>query len=176
VTNSKNKGTMAETTVVRYLRSTYWPHAERRALAGGQDKGDITGTPGLAWEVKAAKTICVPAWLRETEVERENAKADHATLVIKPVGVGGTRVGEWYALMDRERFGDIFATIPFAEWAEDVWYFETTIRKMKLNHAMLTLKLRSEEFVLAYYPNFVLMSLAQMAKLLSMAGYGSDGR
>jgi hypothetical protein len=48
MTRSKDKGTAAESLVVKYLQSTYWPHAERRALSGGLDKGDITGTPGLA--------------------------------------------------------------------------------------------------------------------------------
>jgi hypothetical protein len=179
VTRSKEKGTAAETLVVRYLRKTYWPHAERRALSGGEDKGDITGTPGLAWEVKAAKTICVPAWLRETEAERENAKADYAVLVIKPVGVGATRVGEWYALMDRERFMNLTGLTSVSGnaplgWIEDRWSFETSIRKTKLPHAALTLGLRSEEFAWAQYPNFTFMSLAQMTRLLLLAGYGSN--
>ncbi|NAE18288.1 hypothetical protein, partial [Enterococcus hirae] len=48
-------GTAAETATVRYLRTAGFPHAERRALRGTHDCGDITGTPGLAWEVKGGQ-------------------------------------------------------------------------------------------------------------------------
>lgn len=40
-------GTAAETAVVRYLAAHGFPAAERRALHGATDLGDITGTPGL---------------------------------------------------------------------------------------------------------------------------------
>jgi hypothetical protein len=174
VTRPKDKGTAAETLVARYLRKTYWPHAERRALSGGQDKGDITGTPGLVWEVKAAKTLCVPAWLRETEAERQNADADYATLVIKPVGVGATRVGEWYALMDRDRFREILVDLPFSDWAPHTHTLETTVRKMSLAHALLAVSLNPKPQHWVYYPKFVATHLIQMVGLLNMAGYGSD--
>src|SRR5690606_4660297 len=49
----RDTGTRAETAVVRYRRDHGWPHAERRALRGNQDAGDITGTPGVCWSVKA---------------------------------------------------------------------------------------------------------------------------
>lgn len=163
--------------VVRYLHSTYWPYAERRALSGGQDKGDITGTPGLAWEVKSAKTLCVPAWLRETEVERVNAKADYATLVIKPTGVGGTRVGEFYALMDGPRFNKLaFAALGSDEG--QAYRFATTIRKKKLPDALIVMRSYRTFYGSAYgwveYPGFILMELDQMCRLLLLAGYGSD--
>ena len=38
-------GTAAETAVVRYLAAHGFPAAERRALHGATDLGDITGTP-----------------------------------------------------------------------------------------------------------------------------------
>ena len=49
-------GTAAESAVVKVLREHGFPHAERRALHGSIDLGDITGTPGLAWEVKGGTT------------------------------------------------------------------------------------------------------------------------
>src|SRR5690606_27104000 len=55
MSRSKDIGTRAETAVVRYLRANGFEHAERRALRGRQDAGDITGTPGICWEVKARK-------------------------------------------------------------------------------------------------------------------------
>jgi len=74
---------------VKFLQTAGFPHAERRALCGNLDRGDITGTPGLVWECKAGAAATsasdnqVIAWLKETEVERVNAKADLGTLVVQ---------------------------------------------------------------------------------------------
>lgn len=81
-TKSKAKGTRAETEAVRYLQQ-YWPRAERRALSGGKDKGDIINIPRTAGEVKAAKDIRLREWQRETLEEMANAEADHCFLVVK---------------------------------------------------------------------------------------------
>lgn len=99
VNRPKMKGTSAETAVVSFLRKNGWPHAERLALQGKLDKGDVTGSPGLVWEVKNYAVPHWPAWLREAEIERANAKADFGIVVAKPPGVGVTRVGEWWAGM-----------------------------------------------------------------------------
>ncbi len=96
---ARAKGTAAETAVANYLRFQGWPYAERRALSGPKDKGDITGTPGLVWEVKAGNRLDIPGWLRETEIERVNAKADHGILVVKPQGVGLGNVDRWWSIL-----------------------------------------------------------------------------
>jgi hypothetical protein len=100
---SKDIGTRAETAVVRYLRAHGFPHAERRALTGTQDQGDITGTPGVCWEVKAWKRPAgdgqITAWLAETETERINARADVGVLVVRRAGVGDPNAGRWWAIM-----------------------------------------------------------------------------
>lgn len=107
---SKNVGTAAETAVVRYLNKNGFPTAERRALAGQYDLGDITGIPGLVIEVKAgaaAKTASdgqVEKWLGETETERVNAKADIGVLVMARAGYGSTRVGQWWAILPGATF------------------------------------------------------------------------
>lgn len=179
MTRPKDKGTAAETMVVEYLRRTHWPHAERRALSGGKDKGDVTGTPGLAWEVKAAKTQSVPAWLRETEAERVNAGADYATLVIKPQGVGKERVASFHAVMDKHQFIMLFASAILAgpiDWVGDTYAWETTIRKVGLAEAKALTHLRkppTANWWWVYYPTFVLTDLSQMAAMLNRAGYGT---
>lgn len=100
VNRPKNKGTFAESTVATYLKENGWPHAERRALAGVLDKGDITGTPGLAWEVKyAGSGIRMGEWVAEMLQETKNAQAEHGILVIKPPARGAKRVHEWLAVM-----------------------------------------------------------------------------
>ena len=99
MSRAKAKGTAAESALVRFLSGQGFPNAERRALTGQFDQGDVTGTPCLAWEVKNHKTYHFPAWLKETETERINAKADFGILVVKPNGVGLTNAGQWWAVM-----------------------------------------------------------------------------
>ena len=95
----RQKGTLGETGLVNFLIPNGFPHAERRALHGVEDKGDITGTVGLAWEVKNHKTYHFPAWMKETQQEAANAKADYGILVVKPNRVGVDKAGEWWAVM-----------------------------------------------------------------------------
>lgn len=96
-------GTAAETAVVRALRALGFPHAERRALTGAFDQGDITGTPGVCWEVKSRNRPIsdtqIDAWLAETETERINARAAVGVLVIRRPGVGPANAGSWWAYM-----------------------------------------------------------------------------
>lgn len=66
---SKEKGTKAETAVVEYLRGQGFPHAERRALHGTGDQGDITGIPGVMLEVKNRASVDLAGWM--TEVARQ---------------------------------------------------------------------------------------------------------
>lgn len=107
----KDIGTAAETAVVRALRRNGFPHAERRALHGNQDLGDITGTPGLVWEVKggeAAKAASdgqVQLWLDETETERNNAGACYGILVLQRRGIGPANADRWWAIR-RVKIGD----------------------------------------------------------------------
>lgn len=96
----RDKGTSAESMVAAYLRENGWPWAERRALNGAVDKGDITGCPALVWEVKYTSTIVKMAeWIRETIQEQLNAKADHGILVIKYRGVGERNMDKWLTAM-----------------------------------------------------------------------------
>ncbi len=101
----KQIGTAAETAVVRYLQLHGFAHAERRALRGTVDAGDIAGTPGVCWEVKggeAAKSASdkqVESWLSDTDIETIHADADLGILVMQRAGYGPTRCGSWWAVM-----------------------------------------------------------------------------
>lgn len=100
VNKPKIKGTGAETLLVGYLRANGWPYAERRALSGSLDKGDIAGTGPLVWESKATGgSPQIPAWLAETETERRNAGAEYGILVVKTRGLGVVYMGRWLAVM-----------------------------------------------------------------------------
>lgn len=98
MSKAKQKGTAAETAVVNYLKATkQFPYAERRALHGTLDKGDITGCGPVVFEVKDHAKITMPAWLRELEEEVKNAEAEVGVVVAKKRGT--MKVEEWYAIM-----------------------------------------------------------------------------
>ena len=89
---SKQKGTRAETKVVRYLEDCGFV-ARRQALAGSDDRGDIEvyapdSTEKIIIEVKAGKQTAAPSrsqieeWCRQAVVEKENAGARSCALVI----------------------------------------------------------------------------------------------
>lgn len=105
VNKPKAIGTSAESAVVRVLRAHGFPHAERRALAGVHDLGDITGCPGICWEVKggeAAKNASdaqIAAWMVETDVEVANASAHVGVLVVQRRGVGPANAHRWWAVV-----------------------------------------------------------------------------
>jgi hypothetical protein len=96
VSKSRAKGTAAESRFVDYLRAFY-PWCERRALGGARDRGDVAGIPGVCIEVKAAKTMCLPAWLRELDAEMVNDRSDIGFLAIKPIGK--TQGGDYFIVM-----------------------------------------------------------------------------
>lgn len=102
MTRSRAVGTAAETAVVSLLRSTYWPHAERRALKGACDQGDVSGVIGVCVEVKACVNgpLRVTEWMRQLREETVNAGAATGVLVVKDAGYGSTRVGKWQAWME----------------------------------------------------------------------------
>jgi hypothetical protein len=94
VTNrSKDKGTAWESRVVEHLRLWGWPHAERRALNGNLDKGDVSGLPGVCIEAKAQTRLEIPAWLRELDAEVLNSAASVGFLWIKQRGKTGAHDG-----------------------------------------------------------------------------------
>jgi Holliday junction resolvase len=101
MSKAKAKGTTAEREVVRYLQQ-WWPAAERRALSGNKDKGDVAGIPGVVIEVKAAKTQLIGPWQRETLTEMTNAAAKRCALVVKRPYKG---VAQWDAYVPSEQLG-----------------------------------------------------------------------
>lgn len=110
---SKRKGTAAESAVAAYFIRRGWPFAERRALTGSQDKGDLAGIYGVAGaavlEVKNCKTPAIPAWLREAAVEQQNAGASVSAVISKPRGVGYDRVADWHAHLTVRQLCDLLA-------------------------------------------------------------------
>lgn len=88
---SKKKGTAAETRVVKFLRS-FDIQAERRALSGSEDQGDIkviARDVELVFEVKSGKQTMNPTrnqmdeWIRQTIIEGINAGCDSMLVVAR---------------------------------------------------------------------------------------------
>jgi len=105
VNPSKRKGTAAESLVVSTLIDRGWPHAERRALAGSADRGDVAGVPGVVIEVKAEKEFHISGWLREAAAEKANDGAEVAAVWFKLPRKTDPR--EWAVVMTGQEFMDL---------------------------------------------------------------------
>lgn len=99
---SKRKGTAAESAVVAYLRSQGFIQAERRALNGSADRGDVAGIPGVVVEVKNCARQEFAAWVREAELERDNDRASLGVVWSKRRGKSDP--ADWFVTMSGRQF------------------------------------------------------------------------
>lgn len=102
MSKNKAKGTAWETAIVRFLQEHGWHHAERRALHGQLDKGDVTGLPGICIEAKSAARHELAAWLDEAKAEKRNAGA--ATCAVWFKRRGKTSPGAGFVLLDGDEY------------------------------------------------------------------------
>jgi hypothetical protein len=105
VNKPKIKGTRAESAVVTYLKENGFPSAERRALSGTQDKGDVAGVIGTVIEVKDCARDGLPGWMDETTVEGVNAGADVAVCWHKRRGRSSP--ADWFVTMTGAQFLEV---------------------------------------------------------------------
>jgi hypothetical protein len=139
-------GTKTAESVVKVLQRNGFPYAERRSLKGAKDQGDITGTPGVCWEVKGgnaarnASDLLVTAWLAETERERVNAGADVGVLVVARKGIGDANADHWWAILRLIAVVDL--TIGNDDFVQpDTWsYMDAAPVRMHLADALLLLR------------------------------------
>jgi hypothetical protein len=102
VNRSKSIGTYAETAVARAARARGFPAADRRALHGSADIGDVLLCPGVVVEVKGgeaarrASDLDVQRWLDQTARERDNGAAAVGFLVVQRRGVGAANASRWF--------------------------------------------------------------------------------
>jgi hypothetical protein len=103
---AKTKGTATESALVAWMQAHGAPHVERRRLNGSNDRGDITGLPGVVIEVKSGARIDLPGWLNELRVEMDNDRADMGAVIIRPKGkpnpadwIVAMPLPLWWALM-----------------------------------------------------------------------------
>lgn len=172
-------GTMAESAVVAYLRGNGFLQAERRALHGSLDKGDVTGTPGLCWEVKYANGgIRMAAWVAQTEVERLNSGADFGILVIKPRGLGARSTAKWYAVMAAGSHDGLLEKAPGVCLTLGPYRYTAASMPLELNRVRI---MSSPVAAITVTPpgsfdlpasHYRVMYLEDMVKLVRFAGYG----
>lgn len=93
--------------MVTHLRTHGAPHAERRALNGSKDRGDVAGIPGVVIECKSATRLEMAAWLDEAETERANDRADVGVVWIKRRGK--TSPGAGFVVMSGDQFLQLLA-------------------------------------------------------------------
>lgn len=105
MSRSRAKGTSWETAIVRYLIEQGWPHAERRALHGNLDKGDITGLPGVVIEAKSHARHELAQWWEEAKAERRNANAATAAVWFKRRGK--TSPADGFVLLDGATYTEL---------------------------------------------------------------------
>lgn len=114
-------GTAAESAIVRVARERGFPMAERRALRGAADAGDILLTAGVIIEAKAgqaAKTASdtlIHNWLDQTERERVNAGAAVAILVTVRPGIGPANAHRWHAHLRSHHHGGAHIRLTLAD-------------------------------------------------------------
>jgi hypothetical protein len=141
---NRNRGATAERRVATYLRDNGFPGAERAIRSGwvGQtrqiaDQGDITGTPGIVWQVKDCQRENIRGWLAETEQQRHAANAVMGLLVVRQRGAANP--GRWWCWLD---LGTLFDFVGAATWAGVGRQLEREPVRLELGPAVELLRIR----------------------------------
>ena len=111
VNRPKVVGTTWESAVVAFLREHGFEQAERRALSGGLDKGDIINAGPYVWEAKNTKSIDLAGGMDELKQEVANCgpTAGYGFLIVKR---RRKSTGEGYAVMTLSQLCDILERLP----------------------------------------------------------------
>lgn len=100
---SKIKGTAFETLILQEAKLWY-PGAERRALQGNLDKGDLIlpGEDRFVVECKNVSRFNLSEWHREAKREAANAGVEHGVIAHKRRGNG--KPGEQWVTLEASSF------------------------------------------------------------------------
>lgn len=71
----------------------------RLGKQGTKDKGDIGGIDDVCIEVKNWGTYHFGPWMKELAKKKANKAAKIGALLVKPKGIGKTRVDQWWVVM-----------------------------------------------------------------------------
>lgn len=95
----KRRGAATQRIVAEAWRADGWPYAE--PVGAGVTGRDITGTPGIALEVKARRDFSPMEWMRQAA---RNAGEDIGAVVLRPDGAGPTTVDHWPVIISQAAF------------------------------------------------------------------------
>ena len=99
---SRARGNALPNALARYLQA-WWPFAE--ATGTGRNGRDITGTPGVAWEVKTAddfKASFKPTiWIKQAQAN-SSGWPEVPVVVYFPRGLGAAHTGQALAILPVE--------------------------------------------------------------------------
>lgn len=91
----KHRGYATQRLVAEALAADGWPYAE--STGAGRQGTDITGTPGIAWEVKARTGFDPLAAMRQARTH--TAAGELAVTVLRCNGQGEAVVDDWPTLI-----------------------------------------------------------------------------
>lgn len=91
----KQRGYDSQRIVAEYLRGHGFPFAE--STGAGRSGSDVTGTPGLDWEVKARRNLNLVGLIDQLNERRLPGRL--ALGVVRPDGRGPATVADWPAVM-----------------------------------------------------------------------------
>lgn len=84
----KHRGLRTQKVIAEYLALNGWPYAE--STGAGRTGNDITGTPGLAIEIKARTGFNPMAWVKQAA-----ANPGLPLVMFRPNGMGETTTASW---------------------------------------------------------------------------------
>jgi hypothetical protein len=111
----KRRGADTQRLVAEAWRGDGWPFAE--PVGAGAPGRDITGTPGIALEVKARRGFSPQEWLRQAA---RNAKPGEVpAVVLRPDGFGPATVDDWAVIVPHSVFRDLLRAAGYGEPREE---------------------------------------------------------
>jgi hypothetical protein len=119
VSASKAKGTRWENEVRDLYRRHGFVTAERLALGGTLDRGDITGVGPLTIEAKNHRSMSLAAWI--DEAEREAINAGYRFAVVHHHRVGKAGAADGYATLRGDTFAALWRCYVDALDGRSVW-------------------------------------------------------
>jgi len=94
--SERRKGVRGEQEVARLLGAFGLPVQRVVNQSGVVMRGDLTGVPGLHFEVKRQEVLRLPSWLRQ--VERDVAGTANMPVLVFRTSSSGP-VGDWHAVV-----------------------------------------------------------------------------
>jgi hypothetical protein len=91
----KHRGYATQRLVAQYLAAHGWPYAE--STGAGRTGTDITGTPGIDWEVKARRNLNLIALI--DQMRERQVPFSIPIAVVRPDGRGPATIDDWPAIL-----------------------------------------------------------------------------